>query len=147
MAYRGRYTVKNPAKYDGDPTKVVFRSLWERQAFRWMDNNPSVIKWQSEETVIPYRCKTDNKIHRYFMDIKMVTKEKTFLIEIKPKCQTKAPKEPSRKTKKYITEVMTYVKNTSKWETAQSYAADRGWEFVIWTEDTFKSLGIKLLTK
>ena len=81
------------------------------------------------------------------MDIKMVTKEKTFLIEIKPKKQTQAPKEPSRKTKRYITEVMTYVKNTSKWETAQSYAADRGWEFVIWTEDTFKSLGIKLLTK
>lgn len=147
MAYRGRYTVKNPAKYDGDPTKVVFRSLWERQAFRWMDDNPDVIKWQSEETVIPYRCKTDNKIHRYFMDIKMVTKEKTFLIEIKPKKQTQAPKEPSRKTKRYITEVMTYVKNTSKWETAQSYAADRGWEFCIWTEDTFKSLGIKLLTK
>jgi len=42
---------------------------------------------------------------------------------------------------------MTYVKNTSKWETAESYCADRGWEFVIWTEDTFKSLGIKLLTK
>jgi len=147
MAYSGRYTVKNPSKYDGDPTKVVFRSLWERQVFKWMDDNPNVIKWQSEETVIPYRCKTDNRIHRYFMDIKMVTKDKTFLIEIKPKCQTKAPKEPSRKTKKYITEVMTYVKNTSKWETAQSYAADRGWEFVIWTEDTFKSLGIKLLTK
>jgi hypothetical protein len=147
MAYRGRYTVKNPSKYDGDPTKVVFRSLWERQAFRWMDDNPGVIKWQSEETVIPYRCKTDNRIHRYFMDIKMVTKDKTFLIEIKPKCQTKPPKEPSRKTKRYITEVMAYVKNTSKWETAESYAADRGWEFVIWTEETFKAMGIKLLTK
>ena len=147
MAYSGRYTVKNPSKYDGDPTKVVFRSLWERQTFKWMDDNPNVIKWQSEETVIPYRCKTDNRIHRYFMDIKMVTKDKTFLIEIKPKCQTKPPKEPSRKTKRYITEVMAYVKNTSKWETAESYAADRGWEFVIWTEETFKAMGIKLLTK
>jgi len=99
MAYRGRYTVKNPAKYDGDPTKVVFRSLWERQAFRWMDNNPSVIKWQSEETVIPYRCKTDNKIHRYFMDIKMVTKEKTFLIEIKPKNKLKLLKNLAERLK------------------------------------------------
>ena len=145
MAYSGRYTVKNPSKYDGDPTKVVFRSLWERQVFKWMDDNPNVIKWQSEETVIPYRCKTDNRIHRYFMDIKMVTKDKTFLIEIKPKCQTKAPKEPSRKTKRYITEVMAYVKNTSKWETAESYCADRGWEFAIWTEETLRDMGIKLL--
>ena len=145
MAYRGRYTVKNPAKYDGDPTKVVFRSLWERQVFKWMDDNPNVIKWQSEETVIPYRCKTDNRIHRYFMDIKMVTKDKTFLIEIKPKCQTKAPREPSRKTKRYITEVMAYVKNTSKWETAESYCADRGWEFAIWTEETLRDMGIKIL--
>jgi len=145
MAYSGRYTVKNPSKYDGDPTKVVFRSLWERQVFKWMDDNPNVIKWQSEETVIPYRCKTDNRIHRYFMDIKMVTKDKTFLIEIKPKCQTKAPKKPSRKTKRYITEVMAYVKNTSKWETAESYCADRGWEFAIWTEETLRDMGIKIL--
>jgi hypothetical protein len=145
MAYRGRYTVKNPSKYDGDPTKVVFRSLWERQTFRWMDDNPDVIKWQSEETVIPYRCKTDNKIHRYFMDIKMVTKDKTYLIEIKPKCQTQVPKVPTRKTRKYITEVMTYIKNTSKWETADSYCADRGWEFAIWTEETLRDMGIKLL--
>ena len=73
MTYKGRYTVKNPQKYEGDPTKVVFRSMWERQVFKFMDTNPDVIKWQSEETVIPYRCKTDNKIHRYFMDVKMVT--------------------------------------------------------------------------
>tara|TARA_R110002153_G_scaffold273627_1_gene445014 strand:- start:1 stop:477 length:477 start_codon:yes stop_codon:yes gene_type:complete len=145
MTYKGRYTVKNPHKYDGDPTKVVYRSLWERQVFKFMDANPEVIKWQSEETIIPYRCKTDNKLHRYFMDVKMVTKDKTYLIEIKPKKQTQAPKEPKRKTKRYITEVMSYIKNTSKWETAEAYCADRGWEFVIWTEETLKNLGIKLL--
>jgi len=145
MTYKGRYTVQNPDKYDGDPTNVVFRSLWERQVFKFMDTNPNVLKWQSEETVIPYRCKTDNRIHRYFIDVKMVTKDKTYLIEIKPKKQTQAPKEPKRKTKKYITEVMTYIKNTSKWETATAYCADRGWEFQIWDEDTLKKLGIKLL--
>jgi len=41
--------------------------------------------------------------------------------------------------------VMSYIKNTSKWETAEAYCADRGWEFVIWTEDTLKNLGIKIL--
>jgi hypothetical protein len=145
MTYKGRYTVKNPHKYDGDPTKVVYRSLWERQVFKFMDANPEVIKWQSEETIIPYRCKTDNKLHRYFMDVKMVTKDKTYLIEIKPKKHTQAPKEPKRKTKRYITEVMSYIKNTSKWETAEAYCADRGWEFVIWTEIELGKLGIKIL--
>ena len=41
---------------------------------------------------------------------------------------------------------MTYIKNTSKWETANAYCLDRGWEFQIWNEDTLRSLGIKLLT-
>jgi|TARA_B100001093_G_scaffold492532_1_gene533750 hypothetical protein len=80
------------------------------------------------------------------MDVKMVTKDKTYLIEIKPKKQTQPPKEPKRRTKRYINEVMTYIKNTSKWETAEAYCLDRGWEFQIWNEDTLRDLGIKLLT-
>ena len=68
MTYKGRYSIKNTSKYEGDPSRCVFRSLWERQVFRWCDENPSIIRWSSEETVVPYRCKTDNKIHRYFPD-------------------------------------------------------------------------------
>ena len=37
---------------------------------------------------------------------------------------------------------MTYVKNMNKWEAANEYAKDRGWEFQIWTEKTLKSMGI-----
>jgi hypothetical protein len=33
----------------------------------------------------------------------------TILVEIKPKKQTVAPKKPKRKTKKYVTEVTTYL--------------------------------------
>ena len=40
---------------------------------------------------------------------------------------------------------MTYAKNTSKWEAANQYAADRGWKFEVWTENTLKRLGIKIL--
>ena len=67
------------------------------------------------------------------------------LVEIKPKKQTTAPKKPSRKTKKYINEVTTYIKNTSKWTAANDFAQHKGWKFQIWTEDTLKNLGIKLL--
>jgi len=34
MAYRGKYRVKNPEKYEGDHTRVEYRSLWERQVFK-----------------------------------------------------------------------------------------------------------------
>jgi hypothetical protein len=147
MAYRGKYRVKNPDKYEGDHTRVEYRSLWERQVFRWMDDNVNVLKWSSEEVVVPYRCKTDNKMHRYFVDIKVQFRGGvTYLIEIKPKKETMPPKVRERKTRGYLMEVMTYAKNISKWESATEYAKDRGWIFEIWHEDTIKSLGIKLLT-
>ena len=147
MAYSGRYRVKNLSKYEGNASKVQYRSLWERQVMRWLDDNPAVIGWNSEEVVIGYRCKTDNRIHRYFVDMFIRMKDgKCYLIEIKPKRQTVPPKQPSRKSKKYLKEVLTYGKNTSKWEAAQSYAKDKGMVFQIWTEDTIKGLGIKLIT-
>ena len=146
MAYSGRYRPKNIKKYVGDPTSVKYRSLWERQVFRWLDANTSVVKWNSEEVVIPYRCKTDNRIHRYFVDLYvMFNNDKEYLIEIKPKAQTIAPKQTGRKTKKYLKEVFTYGKNISKWEAAKNFAEHHNMQFQIWTEDTIKSLGIKIL--
>lgn len=145
--YKGKYRVKNIKKYEGDPTKCIFRSLWERQAFRWLDEHPKVIKWSSEEVIVPYKCKTDGKMHRYYTDLKIKLDDgKTYIIEIKPESQTKEPKVRSRKTKKYINEVLTYVKNQSKWEAAKEYCDNRGWVFQVWTETTLKSFGIKLLT-
>lgn len=147
MTYKGKYRVQSPGKYDGDHTNVTYRSLWERQVFRWCDLNPNVKKWSSEETIVPYRCKTDNKMHRYFVDLKIVfTNGQTYLIEIKPEKETREPRPRSRKTAAYIKEVMTYIKNTSKWEAADVYAKDRNCIFEVWTEKTLKSLGIKLLT-
>jgi hypothetical protein len=95
---------------------------------------PNIVKWSSEEVVIPYLYEVDRKYHRYFMDLKLSTKQgKTFLVEIKPDGQTRPPK-GARRTKRYLTESLTYIKNVNKWEAAEEYAKDRGWEFVIWTE-------------
>jgi len=146
MAYRGKFTPKHPEKYVGDVKNIVYRSLWERNTFRWIDTNTSIVRWNSEELVIPYICETDNKVHRYFMDLWFQTKEgKNYIIEIKPKRQTQPPKTPQRKTRRYIKESLTYVKNRSKWKAASEFAFDRGWKFEVWTEDTLKSLGIKIL--
>ena len=144
--YKGKYKVKNKKKYEGDHTNVVYRSSWERAAFKWLDNHKDVVGWSSEQIIVPYRCKTDNRVHRYFPDLFIRMKDgRTYLIEIKPDKQTRPPKKRSRKTKKYLTEVMTYAKNQSKWEAAQAYANKRGLIFQVWTENTLRDLGIKIL--
>ena len=103
MAYSGRYLVNNTKKYKGDFTQVVYRSLWERNVFKWCDENPKVKAWSSEEVVIPYYYEVDKKYHRYFVDLKIVTEEKTILVEIKPEKET-APPIGEKRTKKYINE-------------------------------------------
>lgn len=146
MAYKGKFTPKQPDKYVGDVKNIVYRSLWERNTFRWLDTNASIEAWNSEEIVIPYVCGTDNKVHRYYMDLWFrTTKGATYIVEIKPKAQTQPPKKPARKTRRYIKESLTYVKNQSKWEAAAEFAENNGWRFEVWTEDTLKQLGIKIL--
>ena len=141
MAYSGKYK-PNINKYRGDSSKVTYRSHWEKRCFMWCDNNPSVKHWSSEETVVPYLWEIDKKMHRYFVDLKITFNDgKTILVEIKPDKETAPPKRPD-KSKRYIGEAMTYVKNMNKWEAANKYAKDRGWDFQIWTENTLKSMGI-----
>lgn len=144
MAYSGKYKVKNPQKYKGDFMNVVYRSLWEKYCFKWCDEDSSVKSWSSEEVVIPYFYEVDKKYHRYFMDLKITyTNGTTVLVEIKPKKETAPPNFNGRKTKQYISEGLTYVKNMNKWAAAQKFAADNGWGFEIWTEDTLHKMGIK----
>ena len=145
MAWSGKYKPENPSKYEGDSAKIVWRSSWELKFMKYADLNPKIVKWSSEEIVIPYICKTDNKKHRYFMDfcIKFYNREgklETTLIEVKPFSKVQMPKKKQRNTKRYLKEVAEYMKNTSKWEEAGRYASERGWNFKIFTE---YELGIK----
>ncbi len=57
----------------------------------------------------------------------------TFLVEIKPKKQTVAPK--NKKKKSYSEEYARYAINNSKWESALDYCSKKGWKFKILTED------------
>lgn len=142
MAYSGKFLPTNINKYSGDYTSIVYRSMWEKHAFKWCDQNPNIVKWSSEEVVVPYYWDIDKRFHRYFIDLKIVfSNGKTLLVEIKPDKETKVPKRPD-KSKRYISEAMTYVKNQNKWEAAAAYAKERGWEFQVWTEDTLQRYGI-----
>jgi hypothetical protein len=141
MFHKRKYTPIYPEKYSGDVSNIILRSSWEIRFANWCDKNPSVVKWNSEETVIPYRCPTDDKVHRYFVDFRItVTTGKTFLVEVKPMAQTQPPVYPGRRTQRYLTESLTYMKNQAKWKAATEYAKDRGWEFKIITE---YELGLK----
>lgn len=142
MAYSGRYVVKNKSKYRGDYSDVIYRSLWEKAAFKWCDENKNVRSWSSEEVVVPYLYEVDKRYHRYFVDLRITyTNGNTVLVEIKPDKDTRPPT-GSRRTKKYITEGYTYIKNQNKWKAAEEYAKDHGYTFEIWTEYTLRKMGI-----
>ena len=104
----------------------------------FLDDNPQVTKWSSEEVVIPYISPVDNRWHRYFIDFYVETTvgdtKKEMLLEVKPHAQTQEPQIPKRKTKRFITEVVTYGINQAKWKAAQEFCLDRGWEFKVVTE-------------
>ena len=142
MAYeykQGFFKPKNPQKYRGDPTNIVYRSGWEKSVMKWLDETSTVTGWSSEEIVVPYISPIDNRPHRYFVDFYVEAigrdgRTKNILIEVKPAAQTREPKKPKRNTKRYLTEVMTYGINQAKWKAAEDYCKDKGWEFKILTE-------------
>ena len=145
MAYKGKFRPKRPKKYKGDPTQIIYRSLWEKKFMEYCDLTENISQWQSEEFWIPYKSPLDNKVHRYFPDFFIkyrdaLGKTRNVVIEVKPAKQLKMPKKnPKKRTKSWAYEVQTYVANQAKWKAAESYCADRKYEFRIKTE---KELGI-----
>ena len=141
MAYRGKYIPINPKKYKGNPSNVVYRSLWERKLMVYCDMNDKILEWGSEEIIIPYISPWDGKRHRYFPDFYMKVKQvdgsiKRFIVEVKPKYQCKPPvTNPSRKTKKWLNEVKTYTINQAKWKYANEFCELNDMEFKVLTED------------
>tara|TARA_Y100000592_G_scaffold80852_1_gene127936 strand:+ start:14792 stop:15229 length:438 start_codon:yes stop_codon:yes gene_type:complete len=145
MAYKGKYSPSHPRKYKGDPTNIVYRSLWERKFMVYCDLNENILEWGSEEIVLPYRSPVDGRVHRYFPDFYIKVKESTgrikkMIIEIKPKRQCSPPSKPKKQTKGYLREAYEYAKNQAKWEAASEWCKDRGYIFKVFTE---KELGIK----
>ena len=143
--YQGKFHPKNPEKYIGNVNNIVYRSFWELKFMRKCDRSENVLEWGSEEFYIPYISPVDNRVHKYFPDFIIKVKEstgkiKTYVVEVKPKKQTKPPVKRSRVTKSYIHECVTYEVNQAKWKAAKEFCADRLIEFMIITEE---ELGIK----
>lgn len=144
MSNKGKFRPKNPQKYKGDANNIIYRSTWEIKVMNYLDENPNVIWWGSEELPIPYLNPIDKKKHRYFPDfIAKMNKSDgtimTYVIEVKPQKQTQPPTQ-KRKTRTYLQEAVTYEINKAKWYAAEEFCKDHGWQFLILTE---KHLGIR----
>ena len=141
MAYKGRYTPRNPSKYIGNPSGVIYRSSWERKFMKYCDENKAILEWGSEEVIIPYLSPWDGRIHRYFPDFYIKVKQangsvKKMIIEVKPKKQTVPPTTtPKRKTRRWFKEIKTWGINEAKWKYATEWCNKNDMEFKILTED------------
>ena len=133
-----------PRKYKGNPNNIICRSTWETKFCNYCDLNENILEWGSEEFYIKYLSPVDNRVHKYYPDFIIKVKEstgqiKTYVIEVKPKKQTRPPKKKKKVTQSYLYECKTYAVNTAKWAAAREFCNDRKIEFKIITE---QELGI-----
>lgn len=138
MSYKGIYNLKNPKKYLGDPRKVIWRSTWERKLMRKCDDNSKIIKWASEEIIIPYYNPVKKRKAKYYPDfyMELIDKDnnrKKLLIEVKPLKETMPPKYKRRTKNALIAEAL-WSQNQAKWKAAREFCLDHGWEFQLMTE-------------
>lgn len=133
MAFRARFIPRNPEKYVGDLEKIFARSSWELSVMKYFDSKPSVIRWGSEEVVIPYLSPADNKVHRYFPDFFVEYKDidgniLKEIVEVKPLHESEEKYAKSDRSKSAL-EV-----NEAKWKSASLYCESRGMKFRVITE-------------
>ena len=156
MGYTGRsershrFYPRHPEKYVGDPKNIISRSSLETTFMEHCDTDPNIIRWASEEIIVPYFYPTDGRWHRYFPDfiiqVRTTTNHiKVYMVEIKPYKQTQVPiQRPKKKQRTYLREMLDYTKNSAKWEAASAFCREKGWEFKVVTErDLYPSLSPK----
>jgi len=144
---QGYFKPKHPEKYIG-PTPIIYRSSWERKFCIWCDENDKVLKWSSEPVEIKYWFRKDGKAHKYYPDfyfrqIKQDGSQVEYLVEIKPKSQITKPQLPKKNSRKALESYRflaeQYVKNMDKYTAAKEYCQNRGWQFIVLTEDTISN--------
>lgn len=132
-AASGRFVPKNPQKYVGNSSRIMFRSSWELAFFKWLDQTVAVERWGSEELYIPYLHPGDGRVHRYFPDVVVLYRDKSNalikeIIEIKPYKESVATQRMSEEDKRRL------LVNQAKWQAAEKYATANGAKFRVLTE-------------
>lgn len=136
---QGRYELRNPDKYTGDPSNIVYRSSWELSFCQFLDNNPNILEWSSEEIAIPYIKPTTGRVHKYYPDYWVKFRNKAGklvqeIIEVKPSTQTRQPRRVGKRKKQQLYENLTYAVNVAKWQAATQFCDKYGMKFRLLTE-------------
>jgi Straboviridae/Kyanoviridae head completion nuclease len=135
MAWRGFFKPKNPHKYAGDPTKIVYRSSLELRMMQKFDSSENVVRWASEEVIVPYFDPVKGRMRRYFPDfviqkVGSLGVVETVMIEVKPHGETIKPTHAAGKRRsRIIREELTWANNQAKWAAAEEYCRSKGWTF------------------
>lgn len=119
--YKNKKTRFKQGTYQSEKTKrtVNFRSGLELKFYEKLEKNPNVKDYRVENVNIEYFF--EGSKHTYIPDVLVEYADgKIEMWEIKPKSQTKWPK------------------NIAKWTAANSYCRKRNWEFIVVTENALK---------
>lgn len=148
-AAHGKYKIKFPEKYLGDPNKVEYRSSWELAVFSKLDSNhPYIMGWGSEILQIPYVNplvqNPSKKWSMYVPDLFVVymdrdQKKHAEVIEIKPYKETPGGQKITKTgTVTRLTEAEKRIQmvNACKWDAAIKFCKKNGFEFRVFTEET-----------
>ena len=136
---QGWYEPRNPGKYRGDSTRIRYMSSWELHTHKFLDGNPNVLEWSSEEIAIPYVRPTDRRVHRYFPDYWVKFRNKRGEVveeiwEVKPEKEISRPGKIGKSRRQQLTESVTYAINVAKWRAAKVYCKKHGYNFRLMTE-------------
>mgnify|MGYP001205919653 CR=1 FL=1 len=141
---QGYFKPKNPKKYKGDASQIIYRSGWEFKFFKYCDENPKVLEYTAEPVGIGYWHPITKKRATYWIDCYMKTlgkdgNTKEWLIEVKPNKDIVAPTAPKRLTEKqayrYAREAKVFLINSEKFKAAKEYAKAHNMTFGIITEN------------
>ena len=103
---------------------VEYRSSWELIVAKHLDDDPCVESFEYETIVIPYiTSKTSKRIRKYIPDfIVKYSDGRVVIVEVKRQSALE------QRTIK------------AKAEAAREYAAQKGWEYVFWTDNLVMKL-------
>jgi len=129
--HQGTFIPKNLHKYDGDYSNITYRSSWELHVFKYFDTDDNIIKWNSEEIVIPYFDVIKGKMRKYYLDVYYKTKEgKEFFGEIKPKIKLTSRHKDQNET----INIMNKAKATIEYIKVINKEQNRNIEFIFITD-------------
>lgn len=164
----GNYIPKNKNKVIklNDEGGVYYRSSWEKKIMTWLDLKEEIIKWGSECFAIPYQITHFNrgdvklKSHTYYPDFyyEMAMSDgsvKRIVVEVKPMKEYKMVQDlhegrintPNnnanlRKMRNFEYDIKMAQKNSEKWKTMIKWCKEKGYEFIIITEEHLKKFNV-----